>query len=275
MAYISNTTTNAFIRRCLDKSSTNYQTTMEQLASGNKYSSIAENPAAVSEAVKLDVQINFNNIIKSNVTTGVDLLSMTEDYQENIVDNIQRIRDLTMQALNNTYSEEDISYLTQEIQTRLDYINQISDSVNFNGIDLLNGTSPDVAIKIGPGVNDSLVIGDVLVDVHTDVLGIDLPANPMTYTDWQSYLGSIDDSLVTLTDSCAKIGSYSERLETISDKLDTKNIDLTNTKSVISDTDVAQSSADLVKYQILQQYSVNIFIQANQVHQLAYSLIGG
>jgi flagellin len=277
MSSISSTVLNGHLSYYLDKSIQNYQDCMEQLSSGSKISSAGSNPVDKSNSAALEVSINFNSQIQSNISTGDDLLATAEGYQENIIENISRIRDLTVEAANGTYSSEDKDSILKEIRARLEYVNSISTSANYNGINLLDGSATDLSFKIGMGTDDSVEVGSGLIDVSTTALNINLDSS-ITGENWTSddiatYLNNIDDAITTITNASAKLGAYQNRLSYTSDNLTSLTENLTQYKSDISDTDTAQTSADLVKYQILQEATVSILVQANQINQLKYSLI--
>jgi len=274
---LSTQVTNINIRRALEQSSTSYQKTLEQLSSGSKFTSIGDDPMGMSKTNELEIEINFNSQIKTNIGLGSDMISMAEGYQEDILSNIQRIRDLTIQAASQTYTDADKDDILSEIRSRLSYINAASDTTNFNGTNILDGSVPDLSLKIGPSTTDIIKIGSTLIDCHTNALGIDI--NPIitgatwTQDDIATYLTSLDTALNTITNNVAKIGAYVNRLDTVYDNLTATNINLTEYKSLISDCDTAEVSANMVKYQILQQAATNIFIQTNEISKLRYSLL--
>lgn len=273
MSNISSTVANGYIRYYLNRSTEKYQNCLEQLSSGSKFTSIATDPVASAKSAAAAVEIDFNKIVTNNIANGSDLLSLTESYQESINNNISRIKDLTTQAASETCSTEDKAAILSEIKSRLDYINQTVDSANFNGHNILDGSSIDMTLKTGLGINDSINIGTALKDVSTDALDISLPGVTAANWDPSDYLTKLDTASNTMTSYIATTGSYEQRLGYATDKLSSMTENLTEYKSTISDTDTAEASADLIKYQILQDSAVSIFIQANDTAQYKYSLL--
>lgn len=261
----------------LNEHTTSYQKTMEQLASGNKYSSINDAPVEVSESIKLAVQIQTNKRADSNIQLGQDMLSMTEQYQEDNVSNINRIRDLCMQALNGSYTATDKDAMLNEIRARLAYMDQTANNANFDGIHLLDGSASPMNLQIGTTSNDTMNVSAAFIDSHTTALGINLPGT-VTGANWtnaqiNAYVNNLDTASNTLIGVCTQIGGYMNRLTSVSDTLDATNTNLSEKKSVIADADVAASSAKLVQYQIAQQASVSIYAQTNQMSSLALTLL--
>lgn len=264
------------IQQSLQKSTDSYQVRLEQLSSGSKFTSIGDDTMGITTATKLQIAMNFNSRISSSIAMGTDMLACAEGYQSEIISNIQRIRDLTVQAGNFSYSDSNKDEILTEIAERLDYINEIVDTASFNGAKLLDGTSLNTTILTGKAPSDIVNIGSTFIDSRTTALGIDLPAG-VTGENWtsdqiQNYLTSLDNATSTLLGNIGEIGAYTCRFDDITDKLTGMSENLASFKSDISDVDVAEASADMVKYQILQQISTSIFVQANDVRQLTYSL---
>lgn len=266
-----------YLQSFLDSHTTSYQKTMDQLSSGTKFTSVGDDPVDVCETAKLTVEINANSQASANVDLGKDMLSMAEGTQEDIISNLERIRDLCVQASNGTYSSNDKDAILEEIRARLSYVDGAANSTNFNGINIADGSNSSLSLQIGTNSNATMNIGNALIDVHTTALGINIDSSvtgaTWTNDDMNNYVKQIDTATNKLLDTCAQIGGYMNRLDTVSDTLNNMKNNLTSNKSIISDTDTAAASADLVKYQILQQASVSILAQANQVPTWALALL--
>lgn len=275
--YIKAGSTITHLQDILARQTTSYQKSMEQISSGNKYTSVADDPISVCESAKLAVKISSNEQAASNVEVSKNMLTMAEEYQEDISSNLMRIRDLCIQAANEAYSSDDKDLILKELRARLNYIDSTADTANFNGINLLNGDSADIFLQIGASSDATMDVGDALIDVHTDALGIYLDdsvtGKTWTNEDIQSYINSIDAATTTLLGTNAKLGGYLNRLDFVSGTLANMGANLVENKSLISDTDVAEASADMVRYQIMQEASASILMQANQVPSWALQLL--
>lgn len=254
-----------------------YQDSMEELTSGNKYPTTADNPEAVCTATRLSVQINTNERASTNIELGQDMLSLTNDKQQTVLDNLQRIRDLTVEASNGTYSSDDKDAIISEIRSRLDYINLMADTTNFNDIKIMNGTTGTVNLQVGTSSDATIDISSAFINVKTDALGVTLDAS-VTGSNWteaqiNTYRNGLDTAINTLTNSAANIGALQNRLDNSNAQITNLNENLTAKRSSISDTDVAEASSELVQNQILQEASVSIFTQANQISSYALSLL--
>lgn len=275
--YIKFGSANTYLQSILERQTTSYQKSMDQLSSGNKYNSVGDNPISVCTSAKLDVKISANDMAASNVKVGENMLTMVEESQDNVISNLERIRDLCVQAATGTYTSEDKEGLLKELRARLNYIDSAAESTNFNTINLMDGSGSSIFLQIGVSSDATMDVGDALIDVHPETLNIDLDdtvtGETWTTDDIKTYMDSVDNAVDTLLASRAKLGGYLNRLDFVSGTLSVMGDNLAENKSLISDADVAESSADMVRYQILQEASASILTQANQVPSWALKLL--
>ena len=277
--YLSSYIASSYIKNCLEKSTENYQDTLEKLSSGSKFTSINQDVAKSSAAIKLEINMDSNSQTQENIKTGGELLATAEGYQENLLERLVRIRDLTVQIANETYSSENKDAILKEIRENLEYINNFSDTANFNGNNLLDGSSTSLTLLIGTSASDTLNIGSVLIDTHTDASALDIDIDPLitgetwTQADIQAYLEKVDNAAKTITSNIAEIGAYQNRLDRASGTLGKMNIEMSEYKSNLSDTDMAEASSDLIKYQIIQEASATMFTELIQIEKYVYYLL--
>lgn len=271
----------------LNRSTTSYQNTMEQLSSGNKITSVGDDPVALTQSRKFDIEISGNNQVSTNIGIGQDILNIADSTQQGVVSSLQRIRDLCVQAANGTYSASDKDAVLAEIKQRLNTINNTADTTNYNSVKLFDGSVTTFKIQTGLTSSNTIEIGPAFTNLHTNKLGEITPADGgisigagVTGSNWttddiHAYMGKIDKAITDLTHNCAISGGYMNRLASTSDALTTMTNNLTNGRSTIMDTDVAEASSDLVKYNILQQAATSILVQANQIPETALTLLRG
>jgi len=274
--YLTSAMASNYIQYNLSKSTDGYNNSMDQLSSGSKITSVADNPIGVSNVVKLDLQLGANTVSQDNVSQGQDLLSLAEGNQDLVISNLQRIRDLTMQAASESYTSSDKDSMLAEIKARLTEINTIANRTQFNGTNLLDGSASNLTLQMGGNSSARLNIGSGLINVSSTALGVDVGAvtgATWTTADTENYLNNIDGAINKLTVSKSQIGGFMNRLDDATSTLVSTKDSMTSNRSLISDSDVAVASADLVKYQILQQASVSILTQANQVAAMALKLL--
>ncbi len=281
--YLTTGVATIHLQSYLNSSTDSYQKTMERLSSGCKFATVGDNPLGVTQTAVLASEISANAMAKSNTELGSDLLTIVEDNQGLVISDLQRIRDLCTQASSETYSSSDKDAIVEEIKQRLANIDSISESTKFNGISLLDGSSSDLTLQTGANETSTINIGSAMINVHVSQLGVGanqdlrlddtVTGETWTSTDIKSYMDKIDSAITQLTGTAAQIGGFMNRLDAKIDTLTSMNTNLTENKSIISDTDVAEATADLVKYQILQEATVSILTQANQVPSMAIQLL--
>ena len=299
MSVVVNTNVASLIaQNNLAQNNTSLQKSMQQISSGLKINSASDDAAGLSISESIKTQINGNGEAISNIANGKNLLAIAEGGQATVTDHLQRIYELCVQAANETYKASDKTNILQEIKQRLKDMNNIAESTTFNGVKLLNGptapaTQKHLDIQIGPNsdkILNALDIGAALSDVHVSSLGTH-PIDPLqpdkgliipdseTGTTWttdkvRAYMANVDNAITQLSSNRALLGAYGNRLDATTSNLTIMNQNLEQTKSRIMDTDVAQASSDMVKYQILQQTSASILSSANQLPSIALKLLG-
>lgn len=163
-------------------------TSIERLSSGSKINSAKDDAAGEAIANRMTSQINGLKQASSNANDGISLAQTTEGALDQINSNLQRIRDLSVQAANGTNSQSDLNSIQDEIQQRLDEIDRISDQTTFNGINVLDGSNKD-GINIQVGAEDDQTIHIDLTDSHVDQLNLD-------GFNVNGYVGSLTDATV-------------------------------------------------------------------------------
>lgn len=153
----------------LAKSRSSQATAVQRLSSGLRINSAKDDAAGQAIANRMTSQINGLRQAQRNSNDGISLARTTEGALDEINNNLQRIRELTVQALNGTNSPSDTVSIQTEIEQRLKEINRISRQTSFNGIHVLASTE---TLLIQAGANGNETIGIPLQEVTTDSLGL-------------------------------------------------------------------------------------------------------
>ena len=128
-------------QRNLASATTGMNTDMERLSTGFRINSGADDAAGSAVSTLMEAQISGYDVAESNATMGLSLLDTAEGVLDIVGDYLQRIRDLTEQAANGTYGTSSLNAIRTEVQQRMEEINRLCDVIDFNGIQLLDGTS--------------------------------------------------------------------------------------------------------------------------------------
>ena len=286
MALVVQTNTLALnSQKNLNKATNAMNQAMERLSTGYKINKAADDAAGLFVASTMTSQIGGSEKAKDNANMGINLLQTAEGSLTTIQDNLQRIRDLTVQAANEVYSKESLSAMGLEVDARLAEIDRIAKAAEFNGIKLLDGTKTSLVLQIGANSNadiNSITIDNVFKDTTSDNLGVDSAdyadafkgGSTNQVANAQAYLGKISAALSTISSQRSNIGAYQSRLNSAIDTLTVNIENLSAARSTIQDTDVAVESSNYIKNQILQQSTTAMLAAANQAPQVALNLIG-
>ncbi|HAD64772.1 MAG TPA: flagellin FliC [Alcanivorax sp.] len=168
---VINTNITAMIgQQNLGKSQSALQTSMERLSSGLRINSAADDAAGQAIANRMTAQTTGLAQAQRNANDGISVAQTAEGALNQVNDNLQRIRELTVQAENGTNSAEDLSSIQDEIGQRLGEINRISEETNFNGVKVL---AQDQELSIQVGANDGEKITMNLKEMTASTLGLD------------------------------------------------------------------------------------------------------
>jgi len=244
---------------------------IERLSTGYRINRASDDAAGLAIAKGFESQERGTAVAKDNTQHGVNLLQTAEGDLDVIQDNLQRIRDLTVQAANGTYSTSEKAMLAQEVNARIDEINRIATVSKFSDISLLDGSTTDqLILQVGAnsGSENQLDISDALIKSTATALNANLTSTYVntafqTSGGANAFIDVIDSAINKVSSSRSKIGAYQNRLESTLTSLDVRYQNMASSLSTIQDTDVASEAANLTKAQILQSVSASLLAQAN------------
>jgi len=169
MSVINTNITSMIGQQNLNKSQNALQTSMERLSSGLRINSAKDDAAGQAIANRMSAQITGLSTAQRNANDGISVAQTAEGALNQVNDNLQRVRELTVQAQNGTNSVEDKESIQAEIDQRLNEINRISKETDFNGTKVL---ADDQTINIQVGANDGEVISVSLDKITSETLGL-------------------------------------------------------------------------------------------------------
>ncbi len=270
-------------QRNLSINTGNLGKSLERLSSGFRINRAGDDAAGLQVSENLRAQIRGSKAALANVQDGINVLNIADGAMSVITENLQRMRELTVQAANDTYDVNQRTAIKQELDARATDITRISDVVEFNGVFLLNGDSDaggnGFILQVGANdaaANDTIDVGasGAFADVDATVLGVDAGSTNVTDNgNALTTLTALDAAIVTVNTQRATLGSVVNQLESAGQNLSIGIENLSSSESRIRNVDIAAESAELVRNQILQQASATVLAQANQAPSLALQLI--
>jgi flagellin len=259
--------------RSLDKA-------MQQLSTGKRINTAADDAAGLAIGNKMTAQIRGLNQAVRNANDGISMLQTAEGATQEITNMLQRMRELAVQAANDTYQASDRSALNAEVESLSDEITRIADNTEWNGMKLFSGlgaasggigSAGVVTLQVGIGGSAgnqfSVTLGDI--DSGLGVSGISLS----TRSGATSALSTLDDAIASIDSSRSTFGATMNRLTYAIDNLTNISQNAQASRSRIMDTDYAQATTELARSQIIQQAATAMLAQANQAPQSVLSLL--
>ena len=255
-------------------------TSSARLSSGLRINSAADDAAGLAISEKMRAQIRGLDMASKNAQDGSSLVQTAEGGMQQIDSMVQRARELTVQAANDTNDANDRSKIANEIKQLFDEIDSMSGRVEFNGKKLISGSfsSSSLYLQVGANSNQSIqfkinaidVSGLGLSDVYTSAAA---NFSGMDGSAIDALLSTFDTALGKVTDERAKLGAIQNRLDYTMKSLDISSENLSASESRIRDTDMAKEMMSLTKSNVLSQAATSMLAQANQQPQNLLQLL--
>ena len=170
MAQVINTNSLSLItQNNINKNQSAMSTAIERLSSGLRINSAKDDAAGQAIANRFTSNIKGLTQAARNANDGISVAQTTEGALSEINNNLQRIRELTVQSSTGTNSQSDLDSIQDEIKSRLDEIDRVSGQTQFNGVNVL---AKDGSMKIQVGANDGQTITIDLKQIDSETLGL-------------------------------------------------------------------------------------------------------
>ena len=269
--------------RQLGISVNNLAKSTEKLSSGYRINRAGDDAAGLSISEKMRGQIRGLEQASTNAQDGVSLIQTAEGALNEIHSIIQRMRELTVQAANDTNVTADRMAIAKEVFALQSEITRIGSQTEFNTMKLLNGTFTGKKLQVG--ANSGQQIGISIVSMTASGLGLSGVAGQKSIGSTISDKDSDSDTITALLDIMDKalsgvstqrssLGAIQNRLEHTIANADNTAENLTDAESRIRDVDMADEMVKFSKNNILQQAGQSMLAQANQSTQGGLSLLG-
>ena len=246
---------------------------LEKLSSGLRINRAADDAAGLAISEGLRSQVNGLNVAARNAQDGISVIQTAEGALTEVHSILQRVRDLAVQAGNDSNNADSRTAIKTEIDALGDELTRVAESTNFNGIKLLNGDNASLTFQVGAG---STAAEDQIAVTLTDfsALGADVKALTVdTAANALASIAALDTEITAVSTARAGYGAVQNRFESTINSLQVSAENLSAAKSRIADTDMA---AEMVRYtasNILQQAGTAMLAQANQSGQGVLQLL--
>lgn len=260
--------------RQLGITNTNLSRSTEKLSSGYRINRASDDAAGLSISEKMRGQIRGLKQASTNAQDGQSLIQTAEGAMNEIHSVLQRMRELTVQAKNDTYLSEDRAKIQTEMQQLESEITRIATQTQFNKMNLLNGSYNSKQIQVG--ANDNQTISISITTMTAKKLGVDKIHSAVRKAKGSSIgdqLTKIDAAITTVSEKRSDLGAISNRLDHTIANADNMAENLQSSESKIRDVNMASEMVAYSSMSILQQAGQSMLSHANQATQGVLSLL--
>lgn len=245
---------------------------IEKLSSGLKINRAGDDAAGLSISEKMRGQIRGLNMASKNAQDGISLIQTAEGALDEVHAMLQRMRELAVQAANDTNVAADRISIKDELDQLTSEIDAISTRSEFNTQKLINGSFSNKTFHIGS--NNLQTISVSIGAMSASALGVKTGSIVVsTNLAAGSAITKINTAITRVSSQRSKLGAIQNRLEHTIKNLDNSAENLQAAESRLRDTDMAKEMSSFTKSNILAQASQAMLAQANQLPQQVLQLL--
>ncbi len=248
---------------------------MEKLSSGLRINRAGDDAAGLAISEKMRGQIRGLDQASRNSQDGISLIQTAEGALNETHAILQRMRELAVQASNDTNNGADRGQIGKEIDQLQKEIDRIADNTEFNTKKLLDGTATTLSFQVGANMNQMITLGIKSMkaaDLGVDKAKVTIDKDTATTTISKA-ISTINTAIDTVSTERANLGAYQNRLEHTINNLNTSSENLSAAESRIRDVDMAKEMMEFSKNNILTQAAQAMLAQANQQPQAVLQLL--
>ncbi len=290
-------TASMMVRTNLNSATNAMNTAIERMTTGYKINNAKDNAAGYNIMDTMTAKIGSFDVAYDNAQIGLDMLTTAEENYALITTHLQRIRDLTEQSAYGTYSKDSLLAINSEIKARLDEIDRVAATAEYNGLLLMadagtdGAITADVRIQVGLYGDASSAVtleanlfskvtstalmsaaGASTTELADAFSKIEATSGTVA-ADSSAHLTTIDEAIKEIATRVTNLGAAQNRLESAMTAVDTNIQQLTNSRMTIRDADVAEESTNYIQAQILQSAAATLLSTANQTPSIALQLV--
>lgn len=245
-------------------------TAMTRIASGKRINAAKDDPAGLAISEKMRAQIRGLQQASRNAQDGISLIQTAEGGLDESHAILQRMRELTVQAANDTYTTSDREQISEELTALQGALDDIGHQTAFNTMGLLDGSFTNKKLQVGANQNQSIVLS--INEMTASSLGL-VDVDVSTHEQANTLLETMDEALMRVSRERSRLGATENRLGHTISNLDNQAYHLTHAESRIRDADIAKEIMAMAKHNILGQAAQLMLAQAMQQPQAILRLL--
>lgn len=262
--------------RQLGITNTDLARSTEKLSSGYRVNRAADDAAGLSISEKMRGQIRGLEQASTNAEDGQSLIQTAEGALSEIHSVLQRMRELTVQASNDTNVSADRKAIAKEVRALTSEINRIATQTQFNTMGLLSGGFKNKKLQVGANTNQTISI--TISSMTAGKLGVSSTViakviSSSTGKEITKLITTVNTAITKVSTQRSALGALQNRLDHTIANADNMAENLQSSESKIRDVDMADEMVSYSASSILQQAGQSMLAQANQATQGVLSLL--
>lgn len=263
-------------QRNLTSSQDSLGTALQRLSSGLRINTAKDDAAGLAISERINTQVRGYTVAIRNASDAISLMQVADGGAEQIANDVQRMRELAVQAANGTFNSGDRDNLQVEFSALGVEVGRLAQTIKFNNVGLLNSTAASFTFQVGPGTTSNDQITVSTADMRASTFGVDsstISIAGSSGTGALDAIGNLDCAIRIITTTRAGFGAALNRSEAVISSLEIAVENQTAARGRIVDADFAAETAKLTRAQVLQQAGTAMLAQANSLPQNVLRLL--
>ncbi len=272
------------VQNALQSNDRTLTSAMQELSSGKRINSAKDDAAGLAISSRMTQEIQALDQASRNANDAISLIQTAEGSTAEITSMLQRMRELAIQSVNDTNSNDQRGLRDGEFQQLKQQIEQVAQNTQWNGFPILDGscgTSGVLSFQVGSGAGQTLDIalgdfsasGGIVDAVTSDYAETTATITIASAEDATASLNFLTTAMAALNEKRANMGAVMNRLQHVIDNLTNVSSNTIQSRSTIEDADYAKVSSSLARAQIIQQAATAVLAQANTSQQTVLKLL--
>jgi flagellin len=271
----TNTAANSALTK-LGQTSRQLSKAFSRISSGLRIVKAADDAAGMAVAENLKVAYSASRVAQRNVGDGISMVAVAEGASAEVTSILGRMRELAVQSASETLGDEERAYIQDEYLQIAAEVDRIANVTEFNGMKVADGSDTSVNVQVGISNTADDQVAITLGDLRATTLGVDSGALDLsTATGASAAIDFIDDAISTVSAYRSQLGAAENRMNSALNNLEIFGENTKAAESQIRDADFGEETANLAKWQIMQQAGVAVLAQAKGVGQSVTQLLQG
>lgn len=246
----------------------------ERISTGLRIARASDDAAGLGVAENLKVASASAEVAGRNINDGISMIAVAEGASAEVGSILARMRELAVQGASETLSDDERAYIQDEFTALSAEVDRIAGVTEFNGLALTDGSTATIGVQVGINATANDQVDIALGDLTAATLGVDTTSIDMsTAAGASAALTAIDAAIQTVNGYRSDYGAVENRLNSALDNIETYAENTKAAEARIRDVDFGKETAELTKYQLLQQAGVSVLSQAKSINEGALNLL--